>query len=115
MITHMPRDLEWHPYTIPGSAPQVELARLRANRETGSFLALVRFPAGWARPGSGHYRCGEEFTVLEGELQVSGVTYRAGDAAWIPAGRERHDSRSDAGAMALAWFSGPAEWVPAPG
>ncbi len=61
------------PVHDPRVGPQVELARLRANRETGSFLALVRFPAGWARPGSGHYRCGEEFTVLEGELQVSRV------------------------------------------
>lgn len=115
MITHMLGDLDWRPYTIPGSAPRVELARMRANGETGSFLAMVRFPAGWARPGSGHYLCGEEFVVLEGEIQVSGVTYRAGDTVWFPAGRERRDSRSDAGATALAWFSGPAEWVPASG
>jgi hypothetical protein len=51
VITRLTRDLNWHPYTIPGSAPEVEPARLRANRETGSFLALVRFPAARERPG----------------------------------------------------------------
>lgn len=71
MITETVRDFGWRPFEIPRSAPRVELVRLHANPATGSFLVLVRFPAG----------------------------------------AERRDSRSAAGALALAWFSGPAEWV----
>ncbi|GGT16926.1 hypothetical protein ACFFV7_41340 [Nonomuraea spiralis] len=113
MIERIGQDLPWRPFTIPRSSPPVVLAPLHGDPAGGSFLVLVRFPAGWGRPVAGHYSCDEEFVVLEGELTVSGILFGAGDRGWFPAGRERTDSRSDGGALALAWFSGPAHWVAA--
>ncbi|MGI5489919.1 hypothetical protein [Microtetraspora malaysiensis] len=110
MITYLDRDLPWRGFTIPESAPDVSLAALHTG-PAGSFLVLVRFPPGWARPGRGHYACDEEFVVLQGEIEVSGTVFRAGARGWFPAGRERSDCRSSGGALALAWFSGPAVWV----
>ncbi|WP_327084916.1 hypothetical protein OIE66_21360 [Nonomuraea sp. NBC_01738] len=93
-------------FRIPGANLPVRLSPLtRSSR-------LVRFPPGWARPEVGHYLAGEEFVVLEGELLVSGVTYRAGHHAWLPAGTMRHDSRAPRGALALACFDAEPTWVP---
>lgn len=111
MIEWIGRDLPWRPFSIPQSSPPVSLVPLHADPEAGSFLVLVRFPAGWTRSAAGHYSCDEEFVILEGELAVSGTVFGAGDRGWFPAGRERRDSRTGTGALALAWFSGPAEWV----
>ncbi|WP_433213974.1 hypothetical protein [Microtetraspora malaysiensis] len=110
MITYLDRDLPWRGFTIPESAPDVSLAALHTG-PAGSFLVLVRFPPGWARPGRGHYACDEEFVVIQGEIEISRTVFRAGARGWFPAGRERSDCRSSGGALALAWFSGPAVWV----
>ncbi|MEU4821964.1 hypothetical protein AB0H37_08850 [Actinomadura sp. NPDC023710] len=104
-------DLPWKPLTIPGSGPPVELVRLEIDPADGSSTSLVRFPPGWRRPGAGHYLCGEEFVVLEGRLTVSGVAYGPGERGWIRSAVTRRDSRSEAGALALAWFSGVPAWV----
>lgn len=103
--------LPWKPFTIPGSGPPVELVRLEVDPADGASTSLVRFPPGWHRPGTGHYACGEEFIVLEGGLTVSGVDYGPGDRGWIPPAVTRRDSRSEAGALALAWFSGSPAWT----
>lgn len=103
--------LAWRPFTIPGSGPPVELVRLEVDRADGSSSSMVRFPAGWSRPAAGHYVCGEEFVVLDGELTVSGVVYGPGDRGWIPAGGTRAGSRTATGVLALAWFDGIPTWV----
>ncbi|WP_395105363.1 cupin domain-containing protein [Actinomadura sp. SCN-SB] len=108
-------ELPWRSFTIPSSAPPVRLLRLEVDRSDGSSTSLVRFPPGWSRPDAGHYLVGEEFVVLEGGLTVSGVEYGPGDHGWIPAGATRHGSRTETGALALAWFSGVPDWVDAPG
>lgn len=100
----------WLDTTIPGSTPPVSLLRLHLDDATKASVSLVRFPVGWSRPGVGHYTVGEEFVVLRGGLVVSGVTHRPGDVVYLPAGTARHDSSSAAGALALAWFSGPPSW-----
>ena len=80
-------------------------------QQGGAFWALVRFPAGWSRPATGHYRVDEDFWILEGELEMSGITYGPEQGALIPAGTPRSQSRSEAGALAVARFDGPAAWV----
>jgi hypothetical protein len=104
-------DLPWTDFGIPASAPPVRLVRLHADAVTGASLLLVRFPEGWQRPAAGHYACGEEFVVLDGELWVSGVRYSSGHCGWLPAGAPRHDSAAPAGALAVAWFAGPPRWT----
>lgn len=103
--------LRFRPVTIPGSAPNVDLVRLHVDAARSASVSLVRFPAGWQRPGSGHFPCAEEFHVLRGELVVSGVRYAEGDYAYLPPRVTRTDSASPTGCLALAWFSGPPTWV----
>jgi hypothetical protein len=101
---------DWLTTTIPGSSPPVSLQRLHLHRGTKASLSLVRFPAGWARPGVGHYDVGEEFAVLSGVLEVSGIAHRPGDVVYLAPGTRRRDSAAADGVLALAWFSGPPQW-----
>jgi ChrR Cupin-like domain len=103
-------DGSWLDLTIPGSEPEVRLCRLHADPVSRASVSLVRFPPGWRRPGAGHYLPAEEFVVLEGSIDVVG-THRAGDYVYLPPRTVRTDTRSDEGALVIAWFSGVPEWV----
>lgn len=103
-------ELEWQSAPMPGSNGAVALARL-PDLDDGAFRAFVRFPAGWSRPGAGHYAVAEEFFILDGDLALGERTWHAGGYAWIPARRMRTGSRSMAGCLAFAWFGGPPRWV----
>lgn len=98
------------PTTIPSATPDFALLRLHLDRATKATVSLVAFPAGWSRPDLGYFSCAEEFVMIEGDLAVSGVRYGPGDYAYLPAGLPRTDSRSDAGCLTVAWFSGPPRW-----
>ena len=102
--------LEWHSAPMPGSNGAVELARL-PQLDDQAFRAFVRFPAGWARPGAGHYAVPEEFLLLDGDLSLNGITWNTGGYAWIPARRVRGGSSSVGGCLAFAWFGGLPRWV----
>jgi hypothetical protein len=106
--------LAWRELTMPGSTPPVRTAQL-CSSPTGASTFAVRFPAGWRRPGTGHYLVAEQFVVLDGTLEVSGVRYAAGDAGHLPAAADRTDSGSDHGCLAVAWFEGPPRWIAAAG
>ena len=103
--------LEWQAAPLPGSDAPAQLARLPGAAD-GAFRAFVRFPAGWSRPGAGHYPVAEEFFVLEGDLRLNGITWREGGYAWIPANRVRSASRSESGCLAFAWFAAAPRWIP---
>ncbi len=102
--------LAWHGAPMPGSNGPVELARL-PQLDDQAFRAFVRFPAGWARPGAGHYAVAEEFLILAGDLSLNGITWKSGGYAWIPARRVRTGSSSAGGCLAFAWFGGAPRWV----
>lgn len=95
---------------MPGSNGPVELARL-PQQDDQALRAFVRFPAGWARPGAGHYAVAEEFLILDGDLSLNGITWKAGGYAWIPARRVRIGSSSAGGCLAFAWFAGAPRWL----
>ena len=105
-------DLRWRTFPIPGSTPDVDLVRLHVEPDK-AFTTVVRFPAGWSRPGTGWYDHIEEVLFLEGSFEMSGITYGVGDYGWFPAGYSREGS-SSTGALALAWFSGPNDWFTEP-
>ena len=104
----------WREFTIEGGDRPVELVRLRRDDDGPGFTVLVRFPAGWSRPGLGYYDVIEEALFLEGRFEMSGHAFGAGDYAWLPVGYPRADSRTPEGALVLAWFSAPNAWLAAP-
>jgi hypothetical protein len=108
-----PADEEWGSFSIPASSGPVGL-RLLHHDPDGGLCLLVRFPAGWERPGPGSYDVPEEVLFLAGELEMGGVRYGAGDYAWLPGFGPRGVTRTDCGALAAAWFSGPNRWTEGP-
>jgi len=98
------------PTTIPDSTPDIALVRLHLDRPVKATVSLVAFPAGWSRPGPGHFSCAEEFVVIEGDLTVSGVGYGPGDYAYLPVNMPRTASRTEYGCLSVAWFSGAPRW-----
>ena len=102
--------LEWHSAAMPGSNGPVELARL-PQQDDHALRAFVRFPAGWSRPGAGHYMVPEEFLILDGDLSLNGITWETGGYAWIPALRVRSGTHSGIGCLAFAWFGGVPRWI----
>jgi hypothetical protein len=110
-VTRLTDDQPWAEVTIPGSDRPVRLRRLHVDPLTKASLSVVCFPPGWRRQQTGYYDCAEEFTVLRGNLTVSGVTHRAGDHAYLPPRAIRVDSATDDGCLALAYFSAPPHWT----
>ena len=103
--------LAWKATPMPGSSQPVQLARLPAASD-GAFRAFVRFPAGWQRADAGHYAVAEEFLLLEGDLELNGLTWGPGGYAWIPAHRPRRDLGSKSGCLVFAWFGAAPRWIP---
>jgi hypothetical protein len=104
-------ELPYRDVPMPGS--KQSLALLRLDSAPGSFVIHGRFPAGFDRTEPGGYAVTEEFLLLEGELVFDGVTYSRGDLVFVPANRLRTRMTTATGCTVLAWFSGPAIFVPA--
>ncbi|NUT11397.1 MAG: hypothetical protein HOQ38_13070, partial [Nonomuraea sp.] len=106
LIDLLDAELPGRDVLMPGATLPVRVTPLDGS------TSLVRFPPAWSRPARGHYLAGEEFVVLEGELSISGVAYRAGQHAWLPAGALRHSGAAPGGALTCTFFAGQATWVP---
>jgi hypothetical protein len=96
---------------MPGGSGPVQLARL-PDLSDGAFRAFVRFSAGWARPGPGHYPVAEELLLLEGDLELSGHAFGPGAYGWLQAGWRRSGMHTRAGCLAFAWFTRAPRWIP---
>lgn len=113
MSAAQPAPEAWGEFPIPGSSGPVGLRVLHRD-DDGGLCLLVRFPAGWERPGPGSYDAAEEVLFLAGVLEMGGSSYSAGDYAWLPAHGPRGVTRTNCGAFAAAWFSGPNRWTEGP-
>lgn len=102
---------EWGTTTISQGTADVEIVRLHADPETKASVSLVRFPPGWQRPVDGHYGVHEEIVIVDGQLELTGVTYRPGDYGFVPKGGLRSMTTTPEGCVALAWFSGVPTWT----
>lgn len=105
----------WEAVHLPGSEPAIRRAVLHREGGGGRSVLAVEFPAGWRRPAAGHFLVDEEFLVLRGRLEISGVGVEAGDVAVVPAGALRAGSAAGTeGCLAVAWFGGVPGWRPGP-
>lgn len=101
----------WGTAPMPGSNLPLELRRLDSTGD--AFVIHGRFPAGFERAESGGYAVAEEVIMLDGELTIESTTYRRGDLISVPANYERTFMASPAGCEIVAWFGGPAIFIPA--
>jgi anti-sigma factor ChrR (cupin superfamily) len=83
--------LPWRDFA---AAPGVQYKVLRHHDEKRGITLLLRFAPGAQYPAHRHPQ-GEEYFVLEGDLQDAGHEYRAGAYVWQPPGSaHRPSSRS---------------------
>ncbi len=93
---------------MPGANLGIDLVPLQSSGPT--FAILCRFPAGFERPGPGGYQVSEDFLVLDGLLQLEGITIERGTVCSVPAGYVRTMMRTSGGCTVLAWFGGPPDY-----
>jgi len=79
--------LEWRETAYPG----IEWKKLRFDPEGGSSAVLLHFEAG-AAYGAHRHPAGEEYYVLEGELEDGGNRYGAGSYVYHPPGSSHRPS-----------------------
>ncbi|MSQ85413.1 MAG: hypothetical protein EXR10_00990 [Alphaproteobacteria bacterium] len=105
--------LPWAP-GLPGSArDDVDAKILSRDTANGELTAIVRYPAGWARPEAESLAAEEEMYVLEGSLVINGHTYTRDTYACLPNHYQRSSAESIDGCVALTFFDGtPAESKP---
>lgn len=103
-------DLPWREVPMEGADRGIDVVPLASHRD--DLVMLARFPAGFVRGVEGGYHAAETFLVLEGSLELGGRIIRAGELAYVPGEFVRSAMSAPAGCTALAWFSGPATFLP---
>lgn len=98
--------------TVPMDGANLPLDVVPLASDADEFVILARFPAGFVRDVPGGYHAAETFLVLDGELTLDGHVVVRGDLTHVPAERVRENMHTVGGCLALAWFSGPAAFVP---
>ncbi|WP_110241583.1 hypothetical protein [Nocardioides gilvus] len=104
-------DQPWRTVPMDGANLPLDVVPLASGAD--EFVILARFPAGFVRDVAGGYHAAETFLVIDGQLTLEGHDVARGDLTHVPAEQLREDMRTEAGCLALAWFSGAATFVPA--
>lgn len=105
------QDLPWEK-SIISDWQDLEIKVLSRDEESGASTLIVRYPAGWTRPGRRSLTCHAEMLVLDGALEINGRTYGPYSYANLPAGYVRESvSTGPNGAVALTMLSGTAEII----
>ena len=94
--------------SVPSASGPFHVHQLHFDPPTKASAVVVRFPAGWTRT-AGMYTCAEHAVVLDGEVQLDGIRWKAGEGFVVPAFQPRHLTFSP-GALVIAWFSGRPVW-----
>lgn len=94
-IQRLTQEMEWREFA---DTPGVSYKTLRKG-EDGSLTLLLKFAAGAAYHTHRH-PAGEEYFVLEGELEDLGKAWPAGSYLWHPP-QSTHKPRSSKGAVVL--------------
>lgn len=94
--------------------PGVSGKPLSYDPESKAASTILRYPAEWEMTHEHHLDSDEELFVLSGELIISGITYSAGDYAYLPGGYPRTGMSSPYGADVLTFFEGAHINVPGP-
>lgn len=71
-----------------------------------AVTVIFRFPQNWSMTRPHYVNSDQEFLVLEGELEINGTLYRAGDYAYLPAGLAHTSRSSGPGATLLNFYEG---------
>ena len=67
--------LPWQRGLYGGSRPDVEVRVLSIDDDNGASSLMIRYPPGWARGGPEYLDVDEEFFVLDGAIEINGLSY----------------------------------------
>jgi hypothetical protein len=101
------------PFEPASNGTEVKLLSL--DNETGACSSLVRYPAGWRRPGPIHFVADDEFYVLSGDLTISDIGYTEHCYGFLPTGYTQTGAYSEGGALVMRWLSAGGAPVPGAG
>ncbi len=97
--------LRWQEDRFPGVREGVQCKVLSEDSVTGACTTIVKYPPGWRRSVSEHLAAEEEFLILDGSLEVNGVSYSRHGYGCLPALSARQHMSSEGGAVVLTMFS----------
>ena len=98
--------LPWRDDVFDGRFEGASVKVLSRDEQSGATSNMVRYPAGWSRGEPEHLNADEELLVLEGDLEINGVSYTELCYAHLPAGHTRRSAASNSGAIVLTFVSG---------
>ncbi len=96
--------LSWQRGRYGEVRPDVEVKLLSRDKDGGAASLLMRYPRGWAQPGSASLSADEEFYVIQGDLRINDTEYGPNTFAYLPAGYPRDAAASSQGAVVLTFF-----------
>ncbi len=68
------QDVPWEKGSSEGWH-DLDIKVLSRDKDTGASTMITRYPAGWTRPVPRSVTCHVEMLVLDGELEINGLTY----------------------------------------
>jgi hypothetical protein len=98
------QDLPWRKGELPGPFADLDCRVLSIDPHAGDCSVILRYPPGWRRQGAEHLLAAHELFVLDGTLEISGVSYGIDNYAYLPAGTAHRDWGSQNGAVVLTFF-----------
>lgn len=103
------QQLPWRAGLPVGDRPGVQSRLLSLDQDSGATTLLVRYPVGHHDVTPFRLDVDEEFFVLDGSLQIGEQLFGPKSFGHFPAGRPTTSLSSIAGAIVLAFYSGPVE------
>lgn len=94
----------WQRIGQHAARPDAEYKFLSRNAETGACSALIRYPAGWRRNGDNRIAAAEEFYVLQGGIEVDGLSFSHDCYGYFPPNYAHDSFASPQGAVVLTFF-----------
>jgi hypothetical protein len=97
--------IPWTDGLYGGARPDVQVRILSMDADNGASSLVIKYPPGWMGTQHEVIQADEELFVLEGSLEIAGVTYTKHDYAHLPIGYPRGNTASPRGAVVLTFFS----------
>ncbi|MFN2098468.1 cupin domain-containing protein [Altererythrobacter sp. MF3-039] len=100
----MAQDIPWDEGLYSGTRPGLRSKVLSIDEAGTDATVVVEYPAGWSADGPEHCTAHEEFLVIEGEIEINGISYGMHNYGFFPAGYVRNSASTSDGAKLLTMF-----------
>lgn len=88
-----------------GARDEISTRVLSKDDTDGSASTILKYPPGWSRTAPHVLQADEEIFVLEGAMEINGISYTKHCYAHLPRGYVRTSHITEKGAVVLTFFS----------